>query len=388
VYQAHFSNICHFIRKKARLKLSWRAFYIKNQAGNGLSLPLLLARTLALLLCLCPLLHTRLHALLPGGLPLLHMRLLHLAALLHALLVLRLPLLLHALLVSCLPLLLRLLALLLPGLLLPCLHTVVCIRFTCPVCNCIRTRSARNFPGAGPARNFIRTRSACNFPGVCPVCNFICPCPVCNFTGMCPVCNFPGACPVCDFAGACPVRNVISPCPVCNFAGSGPVCHHVSTGQVCCPPTFGESLSANPIHRYGCRPAMIYPRELSPVAVGKLPMLPLLGSRLKVALPHSSQFLCPGPCVYSARTIVTVVVIASVTHHRAVDIRIMYKPSVNIKHGCVIPETAAVPSSSVETMSPVSITVINTAIETYSWPPETCMEPIKAAGKTPVRRCP
>jgi len=78
-------------------------------------------------------------------------------------------------------------------------------------------------------------------------------------------------------------------------------------------------------------------------------------------------------------------VVAPVAENRAVYVSITYNGPVYIKHSRVIPETVSVPSSSIESVAPVSIAIINTAIKAYGWTPIACVEAIKAAGKAPVR---
>ena len=106
-----------------------------------------------------------------------------------------------------------------------------------------------------------------------------------------------------------------------------------------------------------------------------------------MTLLHSCFFLWPGPRG-NAPWPIKAVAVARIMGYRTVDICIMNKSSVYINYSGVILESSSIPSSSAKTITAITITIINTAIEAYASSPVTIVKAVKAAAITPIAGCP
>ena len=169
---------------------------------------------------------------------------------------------------------------------------------------------------------------------------------------------------------------------------------------VCCPRRVRRGL--RPVHlRYlasveSARPrrrghrwsSMVHRRKLGAVIAGRLLVLRLGRRSGKVLSPLSSHLLGCGAGLDAMRTAVVTDAADVDVIDNSLVVHVVNVCDVHVIDGAIVVEIAAVPVSAVVAETWIAKTVVNAAVKSHGWPPETWVPVIQSRRKSPVAGCP
>ena len=150
-----------------------------------------------------------------------------------------------------------------------------------------------------------------------------------------------------------------------------------------------EAGSADRIHGCCTRMTAICGCELVAVQAGGVVVVELLCRWLDMVLVHGRLFLRSGAGLDTRAAIEAAVIIYDgIVDHGVIDVGVVNDGCIDIHHGGIIPEVAAMPFPAYEPGSPIAVPIIDSAIKANMRTPIAAVPTIDSAGKAPVTRGP